>query len=394
MTSSDPARDALPPADATATIGATMARHSRPTPRGAARWIVVVALGLAALACTPDPGGGGPTTTTTTLPPSDEPFTVIFVGDSEARMRGNTDAEVAGYVADLASLTTTEVRTFDRDGGIHRVDPSLVILGGDISADRNTSIEADLPLWQPLYDAGIGFVAGFGNHDWDPAFFSDGPGYSVAGHLSNESTKAFTRETYRRTAQLDPTFTYQEVGPSSTHGPVTFAARFRGVGIVNFNTFLYQPSYSYPEGWPLSCNLLQGGAGCQIFASAEPQIAAMESLLPTDPDTPMLFVQHYPLTTGSNWWSDEGASGTTVAQKQQRLLDLMARSRHRLLLAGHNHSPLTVDHAVAGGVAREVIAPYFGGNGGDDPTQGGGFVAVLVSPTEGILEVKTFPNGI
>ena len=208
-------------------------------------------LALFVAACTPPTGGPTPSTvptTTTTTPPSDEPFTVVFIGDSEARIRGNTNAEVAGYVRNLAEYRSSKIAYFDHDGGAHRIDPELVILGGDISADRNTSIDADLPLYQPLYDAGIAFLAGFGNHDWDPAFFGDGPGYSLSGHLSNESTKAFTRETYRRSAQLSNDFSYREVSPSSTFGPVTFHSRYKGVEIINFNTFLYQPSYYYPEG--------------------------------------------------------------------------------------------------------------------------------------------------
>ena len=354
--------------------------------------LVAAAVALLAAACSAPPGGGTPGTTPTTVPPPQEPFTVVFVGDSEARMRGNTDAEIAGYVQQIASYRTTTEAYFDHDGGTHRIDPELVILGGDISADRGTSVQADLPLWQPLYDAGIAFVAGFGNHDWEPLNFgSDGPGYSLSGHLSNESTNAFTRETYRRSSELSSQFSYREVGPSSTHGPVTHHATYRGVDIVNFNTFLYQPSYHYPDGWPLSCNVLLGGAGCQIFASAEPQIQRMEALFPPQAGT-ALFVQHYPITTTSNWWSDYDTSGTTVAQKHQRLLGLMSRYEHPLLLTGHNHVPLVVDHQHEGRTLREHVAPYFGGNNGDDPTRGGGFLALLVSPTDGILEVRTITD--
>lgn len=349
--------------------------------------------GIVAVACTPDPGGGGGTTTTAPVP--DGPFTVLFIGDSEPRMRGNTDAEVAGYVSELVSLRGPTVRTFDYDGGRYRIDPKLVILGGDISADRTTSIAADLPIWQQLYDNGIGFIAGFGNHDWEPRVWSDGSlGYSVAGHQSNESTTAFTRETYRRSALLTPHFTYQEIAPTATYGPVTFRASFRGVDIVNFNTFLYQPSYAYPEGWPLSCNPLGGGAGCQIYVSAEGQIERMDAALSSDQQRPTLFVQHYPLSTGDGWWSDEGASGTTVAEKKARLLDMAARYPRSVLLAGHNHSAAHNTYPVAGRVVDEYVAPYFGGANGDDPSVGGGFVALLVSPTQGILEVKTFPTGI
>ena len=309
-------------------------------------------------------------------------------------MRGNTDAEVAAYVQRLASFRTSTPAYFQYGGGTHPIDPELVILGGDISEDRGTSVGADLPLWQPLYDAGIAFIAGFGNHDWDPEFWSDGPGYSLAGHLSNESTTGFTRETYRRSAQLTGDFSYREVAPSSTHGPVTFHSAYKGVEIINFNTFLYQPSYSYPEGWPLSCNVLLGGAGCQRFASAEPQIARMSNLFTPERTRTALFVQHYPLSTTDNWWSDYDTSGTTVTQKKDRLLGLMSQFDHSVLLAGHNHFASQRSHQFQGRTFQEYVAPYFGGNNLDDLTRGGGFLALLVSPTEGVLEVATVPGGI
>jgi hypothetical protein len=337
--------------------------------------------------CAPGPTGGGPTTT---LPVSDEPFTVVFIGDSEARMRGNTNAEIASYVQNLISYRSTTVRHFSYDGGRYRIDPELVVLGGDISADRDTSLETDMPLWQPLYSNGIAFIAGFGNHDWEPLNFGDGSaGYSVAGHLSNENTKAFTNETYRRSAALTPQFRYRRVGPTSVHGPDTFHASYRGVEIVNFNTFLYQPSYRYPEGWPLSCNVLSGGAGCQIFSSAEPQIERMNDLLDPQGTRTALFIQHYPLTTGDSWWSDYDVSGTNISQKKQRLLGLMSQFDNVALFAGHNHNDLRTSHQFGGRTLNEFVAPYFGGGNGDDPSRGGGFLAILVSPTQGILEVRT-----
>jgi hypothetical protein len=350
--------------------------------------VATLALAVVVASCAPAPDGG--TAPTTTEPLTNEPFTVFFLGDSETRMRGNTAEELERYVANLASYRSSRVEYFSHGGGIHRISPELVILGGDISADRSTSIDADLGLWKPLYDNGIAFVAGFGNHDWEPLNFGDdGPGYSVSGHLSNESTNAFTRETYRRSATLTSKFRYREVGPTSTHGPVNFHAVYRGVEIVNFNTFLYQPSYYYPEGWPLTCNLLGGGAGCQIFASAEPQIERMANLLTPTFTRTALFVQHYPLSTNDNWWSDYDTSGTSIAQKKARLLGLMSRFEHVALFAGHNHSDLRTTHQFAGRSLPEYVAPYFGGGNGDDPSRGGGFLALLVSPTKGILEVRT-----
>ncbi len=319
---------------------------------------------------------------TNTPDSNQDAFTVIFIGDPEERMRGNTRETLQDHVNALLELRKTDSVWFDYEGGkSHPLRPDIVIVGGDISADRSTSIALDFDLWKPLLDEGIPVLAGFGNHDWEPRSWGDGPGYSLAGHNSNGRTTAFTRETYRRSAEVCDEFNYREIPPTSDHGPVTFHARHRGVEIVNFNTFLYQPSYTYPFGWPLSCNPLNGGAGCQTFISAEEQIAGMEKHLSPDLSTPILFVQHYPLSTGDNWWDDYGASGTSTEERRQRLLEMIAEREHAVLLAGHNHRARHRTWIVDEHEVHEHIAPYFGGSGG--------FIALLVSPSRGILEVRT-----
>ncbi|MCP4795422.1 MAG: hypothetical protein GY885_04605, partial [Phycisphaeraceae bacterium] len=76
----------------------------------------------------------------------DDAFTVIFIGDPEARMRGNTAAELGEYVERLLTLGDTRRAWFELgDGRTHEIDPALVIIGGDISKDRQTSIELDMP---------------------------------------------------------------------------------------------------------------------------------------------------------------------------------------------------------------------------------------------------------
>ena len=118
----------------------------------------------------------------------------------------------------------------------------------------------------------------------------------------------------------------------------------------------------------------------------------MQAQLSPDTADTALFIQHYPLTTTDNWWSDFGASGTTVSEKKDRLLGLMSEFDNVALLAGHRHSALTQTHQFGGRTFSEHIAPYFGGANLDDPTLGGGFLALLISPTEGILEVRTIPG--
>lgn len=309
-------------------------------------------------------------------------FTVVFIGDPEARMRGNTAEELAVYVDRLLSMKKDpELRWRLEDGRTLPIEPEVVIIGGDISRDRNTSIAADLPIWQPILDQGVPVLAGFGNHDWEPESWGDSPSYSLTGHRSNESTISFTRETYRRSAKVSPDLSYREIGPTSDHGPVTFFATYKGVDIVNFNTFLYQPSYRYPDGWPITCNPLGGGAGCQEFVSAEPQIEAMEELLAEGRDRPAIFTQHYPLSTGDRWWSDYGTTDKTPAERRSRLLGLMADRKDVVFLAGHNHRAGHRSWTVGNQAVSEYVAPYFG--------DGGGFIVVRISPTRGVLAVRT-----
>mmetsp|Transcript_1680 Transcript_1680/g.5228 ORF Transcript_1680/g.5228 Transcript_1680/m.5228 type:complete len:544 (+) Transcript_1680:59-1690(+) len=320
----------------------------------------------------------------------DELFTIIFVADSESRMRGNTNDEVRSYINNLASYKTDRAEYFDAEGGArHRIDPQLVILGGDISADRQTSVVADASLWQPLWDQGVALIAGFGNHDWT------GRGqYSVEGDTWNSRALEFCRDTYRNATRVAaPYFGYREFGPTDRRGPVTSVAHFRGVQIVNFNSFLYQPSYHYDfeseSGQAcVTDNAFAGWDGCQVFSSAEPQIQRLEAALDADAGTPTLVVQHYPMSTEADWWSDHGASGTSVAQKKWRLMNLLGRYDSSVLLSGHNHHFSTGSFYAGSGIHTEFVAPYFGGHNGADLNQGGGFLALLVSRTRGIVEVK------
>jgi len=315
-------------------------------------------------------------------------FTIIFVADSETRMRGNTDEEVTKYISNLLSYSSSKTLYFDHEGGQkHRVDPELVILGGDISVDRGTSIPNDWPLWKQLNDVGVLFIAGFGNHDWESPEW-----YSLRGDLSNQNTVRFCRQTYNNSATLSPEFFgYTEFGPTDSRGPVTFLATYKGVQIVNFNSFLYVPSYHYDanaHGKTAAQCMEKFWEGCQVYTSAEEQIAKLEKRLSDDAGTPTVVVSHYALNSSDKWWNDYEASTTSVASKKERLKSIVARYNSSVLLDGHEHGYARSDHSVGGKTFSEYTSPYFGGNSDANLNFGGGFIALLVSRTQGIVEVK------
>lgn len=328
--------------------------------------------------------------------PPDELFTIFFVSDAEPRMRGNTDDEVRQYINNLVAYKTSRREFFDYDGGKYALDPKMVILGGDISNDRSTSIANDAALWRTLEENGIAFIAGFGNHDW-----TGQAQYTFNGDQWNREALAFCRDTYRNATRVAaPWFGYSEYNPTDDRGPVTSIATYRGVHIVNLNSFLYQPSYSYDfeseEGKKCAEeNIAQGWNGCQKFASANSNILLLELALERKAGEPVIFVQHYPTTTSDSWWDDYGASGTTVAQKKERLYNMISKHVPKTaLFTGHMHRYDVHQVGNPGSTATytEYVAPYFGGDGGEDLNQGGGFLALLVSPRDGIVEVKHVPT--
>mmetsp|Transcript_31438 Transcript_31438/g.67524 ORF Transcript_31438/g.67524 Transcript_31438/m.67524 type:complete len:521 (-) Transcript_31438:489-2051(-) len=309
-------------------------------------------------------------------------------------MRDNTNAEVKAYVQIVAAYKDQIEEYFDYDAGQHRIDPELVILGGDISADADTSVKADWPIWEELEKKGIAFIAGFGNHDYDKT-------YNFNSDTENANTVKFCRASYKNASVVgSPYFGYQEFGPTDSRGLVTFLASYKGIQIVNFNSFLYEQGYHYDfesdAGQACAANNAEVlWAGCQVYTSAEAQIQEMEGNMSSDETTPTLVVQHYPLDTSvtGDWWVDGGASGKTQDEMQTRLLDITGRYNSSVLLTGHEHAYRTTSYTASNGrTLSEYVAPYFGGANGVDLSVGGGFLAILVSKSAGILEVKHVPS--
>ena len=154
----------------------------------------------------------------------EDPFTIIFISDDlETKYRGHGIGRsqfVVNYVRDLKYSDLH----FDGDYSQYKINPRLVIHGGDLShmwacgnfewffigGCRNDEDEFK-DVWDRLYEADIPMISAFGNHDWNARTGTGNPwGDGPEGDLPrddeadyiNQWSQRFTRPSYEKSAKL------------------------------------------------------------------------------------------------------------------------------------------------------------------------------------------------
>jgi len=110
-----------------------------------------------------------------------EAFTVVFFSDLENHYRGFTDAHSYGFVKNVKDLGQKDLK-FDGDFKDSKIDPKMLLHGGDLSRDRwaaewrarwhdlaNAQVTIDEEfeyVWDQTYESGIPTLSTYGNHDW------------------------------------------------------------------------------------------------------------------------------------------------------------------------------------------------------------------------------------
>ena len=302
-------------------------------------------------------------------------FTVIFLSDLENYYRNHWSSRsryVLGFIRDLA--TQNPNLYFDDDYADVKIDPQLIIHGGDNNSQLGCrtwpwfvcrSVQQEWYLvWKTTFQRDIPLISAFGNHDWQTA---EGTGVTsrmlwgpvrtrvLRTDVINRRAQEIVAKTYEMSAALG--VEYKEFAPMGEIGPSMYRSTFRGVQIANFNIAVNWESYD------------DGG----IYDSEKPFNELSQSL---DREMTTLFFQHYPLGNG-------GLPSETV----QKTVNLIQEFPHAIHLAGHRHI-LRTQTFPASEPDRysfdEWVAPYPHTYEGNKPA----FLALLVSPTEGVLQVK------
>jgi len=314
-------------------------------------------------------------------------FTVIFLSDMECSYRNHTPERcryVLEYIRDLAQQNLY----FDGNYGGSKMDPQLVIHGGDnnsmlgcksepASVCRSVQQEWD-DIWKTPFEGNLPLISAFGNHDWQTAEGTGDMSSLVWGDPSdprvirtdviNSGAQELVAKTYEESAKLG--VETQEFAPIGEIGPIMYRSTFRGIQIANFNVAVFWESYND-----------------QGVYNSESQVNALFQSL--DRNMATLFFQHYPLgdtCNFSDFWC--GCLGFFCSEIIEKTVDRIQEFPRAILLTGHRHKPRTQDYPTFFQPDRysfvEYVAPYPHTWDGLAP----GFYAMLVSPTEGVLQVK------
>lgn len=145
-------------------------------------------------------------------------FTFIFVSDLEMNYRGHTEQDVADIMQEIVDLKAHQAQSFDGEYRHQKINPELVIHGGDSYEsdyhEPNTEVTSK-QYYTPLNDNGIAFMTTDGNHDEVSRW---------AG------TAKFVENAYGRVSHSRP------------HYAGGYAVKFKGLQIASFDHSAMGPS--------------------------------------------------------------------------------------------------------------------------------------------------------
>jgi len=177
-------------------------------------------------------------------------------------------------------------------------------------------------------------------------------------HHDNLMTQDFVRRTVEKSAKLG--VHYQMVKPEGKFGPIHYVAEYMGVQVILFGTGPFEESYN------------KNGDDDYTGVPATEQLERLKQVV--DYKKPTLMISHFPIHA---WQSIHGS------KKMEEFKEFVCDFEHVTYLDGHTHHQAKQVHSCPGWGKRfvEYTAPYRSGNKS-------GALAMLVSPQDGVLQVK------
>jgi hypothetical protein len=260
----------------------------------------------------------------------------------ESSYRGHQDDWCAKIVNYIAKIGTKGLRFDNYPAEVIKAD--MVLHGGDVSdqwgnwkestfLDPNNWEEEMDDIWKQLYDAGIPFLSISGNHD-------------AIGESRIAAAKKFVSNTFEDTKSGHPNdFQYTKIGSDFTMESDFFTASYRGLQIATVDD--------------------------SLKTKVIDQWSTFKSNL--DTSKPTLFFSHRPLSVQRDEEDD---------RLTQFIDSFPVGTAH---FSGHTHKEAK-NPIISSSPLKDYTAPYpHYYHDGELP----GFLAVLVSPVDGILEVKS-----
>ena len=231
--------------------------------------------------------------------------------------------------------------------------------------------------------AGIPFITMAGNHDLSPDLWDDGSkgvtwGINDGGAYYDGITLDLIT-TQNNTAAANGSFTiktFTQSGGAVQIKPFTFT--FKGVDFYCGQTYWFQKPYDKP-------NMLSAAK----FYAPDGIINALSEHVESRAGKAAVWMQHYPFNYGSDcdrWWLNQNASGNsldsevasayaTAAQKKDKLVEIISKTKNPVHFSGHVHATATNTYS--------TLTDYT-----IDNTISNAAYVVLCKEGEGVIEVK------
>ena len=233
--------------------------------------------------------------------------------------------------------------------------------------------------------AGIPFITMAGNHDLSPDLWDDGSkgvtwGINDGGaYYDGVTLDLITAQ--NNTAAANGSFTINTFTQSGGKVQIKpFAFTFKGVDFYCGQTYWFQKPYDEPS--------LVSAAK---FYAPDGVIDALNTYVSSEEHAgkAAVWMQHYPFNYGSDcdrWWLNQNASGnsldsevtsayTTAAQKKDKLVEIISKTKNPVHFSGHVHATATNTYS--------TLTDYT-----IDNTISNAAYVVLCKEGEGVIEVK------
>lgn len=312
----------------------------------------------------------------------DPVYTLVVLGDTEWNMRGYPMAQAITDANKIARIKR-EARHAYKEHPKFKYNPELLMVVGDVSPDRDNNPADFFKVFDECYRAGIKCMNIFGNHDWDPEKWSDGPGFSF---FAGEEQLNYSRKRIQEAAKKSGiAIEYLIATDKWWYDPMPYAFTYRGVKYYCGNSFWFLPYYrpfGVPNDWLTDPSLWTKPK----FKNADPIIESLERMVDRNIDSPVIWMQHYPFVSNDDWWGTFSHNGqyNNGDKRRQKLKELIFKTRNPASFAGHIHYSRVDTYSDGWGKRfTEYVTPYFRSGGGS-----GYFV--LVSEKEGVLSADEF----
>ena len=318
-----------------------------------------------------------------------EYFTAVMFSDPHV---GQTDYDglsvddMKAYVNSIVNMGKDggKIVTFDKapKGFVPTADIAFCL--GDMDEDKGDGKDFKNAI-AAFNTAGIPFITMAGNHDLSPDLWDDGSKgvtwgiYDGGAYYDGVTLDLITAQ--NNTAAQKGGFTIKTFTQSNGKVQIKpFTFTFKGVDFYCGQTYWFQKPYDKPGMFSATKFYAPDGIIDALSTYVNEERAGKASV----------WMQHYPFNYGDDcdrWWLNQNASGnsldsevtsayTTAAQKKDKLVEIMSRTKNPVHFSGHVHNTATntystiTDHTIDNAISKAAYV-------------------VLCKEGVGVVEVKT-----